>query len=90
MLGLRRPCGAILALPLTTLAALAQAPLPAPAPAATAAPQAGRIAATVNGQPILEEVVQRGLETAPAAKRAEIRADRLNVLIDDLLIDQYL
>jgi parvulin-like peptidyl-prolyl isomerase len=56
--------------------------------AATATPP--RVAATVNGQPILEDVVQRGLASAPAAKRAEIRAERLNVLVDDLLIDQYL
>jgi peptidyl-prolyl cis-trans isomerase C len=56
------------------------------------APDGGapRLAATVNGQPIPEDVVQRGLDAVPAAKRAEVRAERLNVLIDDLLLEQYL
>jgi peptidyl-prolyl cis-trans isomerase C len=87
MPGTRCPLWTALALPLCALSAFAQAPATAPAPAAGDAP---RVAATVNGQPILEDVVQRGLDTAPAAKRAEIRTERLNVLIDDLLIDQYL
>jgi parvulin-like peptidyl-prolyl isomerase len=56
-------------------------------PSPAAAPQ---VAATVNGQPIHEDVVQRGMDAVPAAKRAEIRSERLNRLIDDVLIDQYL
>jgi parvulin-like peptidyl-prolyl isomerase len=80
MSGLRRPWWALLTLPVCCLSAAAQDPPPA----------APRVAATVNGQPIHEDVVQRGLDGVPAAKRAEIRGERLNALIDDLLIDQYL
>ncbi len=79
MSGLRRPWWALLTLPLCCLAAAAQDPSAAP-----------RVAATVNGQPIHEDVVQRGLDGVPAAKRDDIRRERLNALIDDLLIDQYL
>jgi peptidyl-prolyl cis-trans isomerase C len=85
MLAMRRPTWALLTLLSCSVAALAQ---PAPPTEATAAPPG--TAATVNGQPIPEDLVQRGLDAAPAAKRAEIRAERLNVLIDDMLIDQYL
>jgi parvulin-like peptidyl-prolyl isomerase len=82
-----RPTWAILALFCSSLA-FAQAPTPAPSDA----PAAPRTAATVNGQPILDEIVERGLDapSIPANKKAEIRAERLNVLIDDMLIDQYL
>jgi peptidyl-prolyl cis-trans isomerase C len=80
MPGSRCPSWALLLLPVCCLPAAAQDP-------AAAAP---RPAATVNGQPIPEDVVQRGLETVPAAKRADIRIERLNALIDDLLIEQYL
>jgi parvulin-like peptidyl-prolyl isomerase len=80
MSGLRRPWWALLTLPLCCLAVAAQQ-------TPTAAP---RVAATVNGQPIPEDVVQRGLEAVPAAKRDEVRGERLNRFIDDVLIDQYL
>jgi parvulin-like peptidyl-prolyl isomerase len=85
---MRRPSWALLTLLLSSAAALAQTAAPAPPTEAPAAP--AHTAATVNGQPIAEELVQRGLDAAPAPKRAEIRAERLNVLIDDMLIDQYL
>jgi peptidyl-prolyl cis-trans isomerase C len=58
-------------------------------PPSAAAPATG-IAATVNGQPISEAAVQRGLERVPPARRAEKRAEVLNVLIDNALVDQYL
>jgi peptidyl-prolyl cis-trans isomerase C len=80
MPGSRRPWWALLLLPVCSLPAAAQDP-----PAAASHP-----AATVNGQPIPEEVVQRGLENVPPAKRADIRVERLNALIDDVLIEQYL
>lgn len=48
------------------------------------------VAATVNGVPILEQAVQRGLDNVPVAKIAEVRPGILNFLIDNMLIDQYL
>src|SRR5262249_21741164 len=64
---------------------LAQEPLPSPpAPAATA------VAATVNGQAVPEAAVQRGLKRVPPVRQAEARADILDYLIDNTLIDQYL
>jgi peptidyl-prolyl cis-trans isomerase C len=72
---------AVLALVLSGLPVAAQTAAPAPA--------AG-VAATVNGQPILESAVQRGLMRVPPAKQAEIRPQILNFLIDQMLIDQYL
>ncbi len=57
-------------------------------PPAAAAP-AG-VAATVNGQPITETAVQRGLKRVPPAEHAKARAEILNYLIDNVVIDQYL
>ncbi|MFM7538399.1 MAG: peptidylprolyl isomerase [Planctomycetota bacterium] len=48
------------------------------------------IVARVNGQNILESAVQRGLERFPPAKRAEVRNEMLQFLIDTMLVDQYL
>jgi parvulin-like peptidyl-prolyl isomerase len=48
------------------------------------------IAATVNGQPIAETAVQRGLRRVPPAKHAEARPEILDFLIENVLIDQYL
>jgi peptidyl-prolyl cis-trans isomerase C len=79
------PRGALLAVFACALPAAAQTAAQPAAPGAAA-----RVAATVNGQPILEDLVQRGMEVVPAARRAEVRTERLNVLIDDLLIEQYL
>jgi parvulin-like peptidyl-prolyl isomerase len=61
-----------------------QVPPPAaPTPTATAA-------ATVNGQPVLEAALQRGLQFVPENKRAEVRAENLETLINNLLVEQYL
>lgn len=73
-------------LSLTILAApaLAQAPadrLPAPA---------GAAAATVNGQPLPETWVQRGLRRVPPAEHARARPEIINYLVDNMLIDQFL
>ena len=47
-------------------------------------------AATVNGQPVTEVAVQRGLKRVPPAEHAKARPEILNYLIDNLLVDQYL
>jgi peptidyl-prolyl cis-trans isomerase C len=47
-------------------------------------------AATVNGQPVAEVAVQRGLKRVPPAEHAKARPEILNYLIDNQLIDQYL
>jgi peptidyl-prolyl cis-trans isomerase C len=47
-------------------------------------------AATVNGQPVTEVAVQRGLKRVPPAEHAKARPEILNYLVDNLLIDQYL
>jgi peptidyl-prolyl cis-trans isomerase C len=70
--------------------------LPAPAAAPVAEPAGvpqlplNTIVARVNGQNILESAVQRGLERFPPAKRAEVRNEMLQFLIDTMLVDQYL
>src|SRR5205085_12279804 len=51
---------------------------------------ANAVAATVNGQPILEAALQRGLKRLPAAKPAAARTEILEYLIDNVLIDQQL
>lgn len=48
------------------------------------------VAATVNGQPISEHAVQRGLKRIPESEHARARPEILNYLIDNLLIDQFL
>ncbi len=56
-----------------------------------AAPEAKTgTAATVNGQPIPEKAVQRGLLRAPPEKQAEARAQVLDYLIDNVVLDQHL
>jgi peptidyl-prolyl cis-trans isomerase C len=62
-------------------------PLQPPAPPP---PPASQIAATVNGQPITELAVYRGLLGSDASKRESFRLEVLNFLIDNALIDQYL
>jgi peptidyl-prolyl cis-trans isomerase C len=47
-------------------------------------------AATVNGQPITELAVQRGLKRIPPAQQAEARVEILDFLVDNVLLDQYL
>jgi peptidyl-prolyl cis-trans isomerase C len=48
------------------------------------------VAARVNGQPIAEASVNRGLKRLPAARRAQARADIIDYLVGNVLIDQYL
>ena len=64
-------------------------PPPAAAPAAPA-PAGNAVAATVNGQPIAEAAVQRGLKRVPPTEHSKARPEILDYLIDNLLIDQYL
>jgi peptidyl-prolyl cis-trans isomerase C len=47
-------------------------------------------AATVNGQPVLESAVLRGLRRVPPQRHVEARPEILNYLIENALIDQYL
>ncbi len=67
-----------------------QKPTPLPPPAAPPARAAASAAATVNGHPIAESAVQRGLKRVPPARHAEVRPDIVNFLIENALIDQYL
>src|SRR5437763_10551545 len=82
-----RPWLAVTAAGLLALPALAQQKQPAAAPA-PAAPAGA--AATVNGQPIPEVAVQRGLKRVPADRQAEARPAIVDFLVDNVLIDQYL
>ena len=54
------------------------------------APSAQAVAAKVNGQPIMELSVYRGLLQVDPAKWAGARKDVLNYLVDNMLVDQYL
>lgn len=83
---LPRPLWALAVTALACAAASAQERIGTPQ--GQAAP--GPLAATVNGQPITEVAVQRGLKRVPPARQAEARADILDFLIDNALIDQYL
>jgi len=65
-------------------------PVTPAAPADFSAPAANAVAATVDGQPILEMAVYRALRPVPADKRGEARAEILNFLIENVLIDNYL
>jgi hypothetical protein len=65
-------------------------PITPPAPADFPAPPGNAVAATVDGQPVLEMAVYRALRPVPADKRAEARAEILNFLIENVLIDSYL
>jgi parvulin-like peptidyl-prolyl isomerase len=75
----------------TALGGLVQAQQQAPQPlAAQPAVDSKAVAATVNGQPIPEIAVQRGLKRVPPAKHAEARGEILEFLIDNALIEQNL
>jgi peptidyl-prolyl cis-trans isomerase C len=67
-------------------------PTPVPQPAMKIDPPPGRdvIAARVNGQPLSELAIYRGLMRVPAARRDEARKDVLNYHIDNMIVDQYL
>ncbi len=90
---MQRSGWAVLGLTLSCLPGFAQAPqntaTPAPAPTASGA-AANPVAATVNGQPILESAVQRSLQHVPPIKHAESRPQIINFLIDQALLDQYI
>lgn len=70
---------------LTILAAPAMAQQPAAKLPVPSAP-----AATVNGQPLPETWVQRGLKRVPPAEHAKARPEVVNYLVDNMLIDQFL
>jgi peptidyl-prolyl cis-trans isomerase C len=59
-----------------------------PTPTPVVSPTA--IAATVNGEPIYELAVQRGLESVPPSRRDQARPDLITYLVDNLLLEQYL
>jgi parvulin-like peptidyl-prolyl isomerase len=82
-------CGIVLMLGIACLPARAQDPGTTPGPAKPATMPTGN-AATVNGQPITELAVQRGLKRVPPAHQAEARAEILDFLVDNVLLDQYL
>jgi parvulin-like peptidyl-prolyl isomerase len=66
----------------SALAQQASTSTPAAVPAGTAA--------TVNGQPIPEVAVQRGCKSVPKEQQAQARAEILELLIDNQLLEQYL
>jgi peptidyl-prolyl cis-trans isomerase C len=79
------------ALSLSGVLAFAQTPPATPsAPPAAPAVNPKTIVAKVNGQPIYEAAVQRGLEQVPPNKRDEARAEILSFLIENTLLEQYL
>jgi peptidyl-prolyl cis-trans isomerase C len=53
-------------------------------------PPVKQVAATVNNQPVFELALYRATARFPPDKRAEARAEVLQFLIDNVLIDQYL
>lgn len=67
---------------------------PAPAaegpPAATAVTDPGKVVAVANGASINQLALDRALERFPEEKRAEMRQEVLNFLVDNILIEQYL
>lgn len=69
---------------LSSNAVLGQSPPANPPPAANA------VAATVNGQPLPEMAVYRGLIRANPKQRDEAAREILNYLIDNMLVEQYL
>jgi peptidyl-prolyl cis-trans isomerase C len=85
-----RPCVATVVVILACLPAVAQNPAPPPTAPTASAATANAVAATVNGQPILELAIQRGLKGVPPARHAEVRPERINQLIDTYLIEQHL
>lgn len=68
----------------------APTPVTPPAPADLPPPAANAVAATVDSQSVLEMAVYRALRPVPADKRTEARAEILNFLIENALLDNYL
>src|SRR5206468_7956408 len=52
--------------------------------------ETGAVAARVNGQPIAETSVRRGLKRLPPDRQVEARNEILDYLVANVLIDQYL
>jgi peptidyl-prolyl cis-trans isomerase C len=75
----------LLALPLSAQTPPAKEPIAAPA-----ATERTSVAATVNGQPIYEVAVERALQAVPTDERAKARAEVVQYLIDNAIVDQYL
>ena len=65
-------------------------PAPTPTPAAETPPPADAVAATVNGQPIPELAVFRGLLRVNPNFRAQARKEVVSFLVDNMVVDQYL
>ncbi|MCI0378231.1 MAG: peptidylprolyl isomerase [Gemmataceae bacterium] len=61
-----------------------------PPPTLVQPPAPNAVAATVNGQPVLELAVYRGLLRESPSNRDAARKEVLNFLIDNMLVDQYL
>jgi peptidyl-prolyl cis-trans isomerase C len=96
---LSRPWPVLLSLTLCGGLAMAQGPpageqipppAPPPVPKAETPPPADAVAAVVNGQPIPELAVFRGLLRVAPQFREKARPEVLNYLIDNVIIDQYL
>jgi parvulin-like peptidyl-prolyl isomerase len=77
-------------LPLALTCNLAGAQTPPAAPAAKPSVDPKAIAARVNGQPVYETAVRRALDRMPESQRAEARPEVINLLIDNVLVEQYL
>jgi peptidyl-prolyl cis-trans isomerase C len=72
-----------------TLIVLALPCLPTPAAAPPTSFPEG-VAVLVNGEPILEKVIERALTRAPKNQRAEMRSSLVDHFINNLLIEQHL
>ena len=87
---MRAFCGVFLTLGIACLPVGAQEEGKTPAGPAKVAPPPGGNAATVNGQPITELAVQRGLKRVPPVHQGEARGEIIDYLVDNVLLDQYL
>jgi parvulin-like peptidyl-prolyl isomerase len=65
-------------------------PAPTPVPKAETPPPADAVAAVVNGEPIPEMAVFRGLLRVNPQFRDKARPEMVNFLVDNLVVDQYL
>ena len=76
-----------ISLPFIVVSALFAQPAPMRDPQANPMPS---VAATVNGQPIYESVMERALLGVPADEQKAARQEILDVMIQNSIIDQYL
>jgi parvulin-like peptidyl-prolyl isomerase len=83
-------CGIVLMLGICCFPLVAQEVGKAAATPAKPTVMATGNAATVNGQPITELAVQRGLKRVPPAQQPEARGEIIDYLVDNVLLDQYL